>query len=262
MKTGILGSSTFFQKVGKGVATTKSRHGVVTPMNQVHTAVECTLSDFYAPDYADKLDEAKTNIDERMAIARGGAWALGRKVDDQIITALGTTTQTAVSWTVSSQNAIRNSLIAMSEAMDVLDVPNDGRRCALISPRQWSFAMTVKEFASSDWVGANGQPYNEGAPLGRWKSFMNMNWMAHTGVSGSATASSVPLAWHPDAIGYATGAFAGNSADNDMVSAEINYVPERVAHLINHMMSGGAVLIDDTGVIKGACDDTQAVPTS
>ena len=81
-KPGVKGSSTTFQRIGTGTATTKARHGVITPMNQDHTAIECALSDFYAGDWVDKLDELKTNIDERGAVAKGGAWALGRKVDN------------------------------------------------------------------------------------------------------------------------------------------------------------------------------------
>ncbi len=46
----VKGSSTTFQKVGKGVATTKSTHGMVPVMNLDHTSVECTLSDYYAGD--------------------------------------------------------------------------------------------------------------------------------------------------------------------------------------------------------------------
>src|SRR5258705_12589839 len=127
VKDGIVGSTTTFQKIGKGVATVKARAGVITPMNQDHTAIPCTLADFYAGDWVDKLDEAKTNIDERMAIAQGGAWALGRKTDDQIITALGTTTQAASNWTVTSGATIRNSAINMVQALFANDVPNDGQ---------------------------------------------------------------------------------------------------------------------------------------
>jgi len=47
--------------------------------------------------------------------------------------------------------------------------------------------------------------------------------------------------YHEDVIGYGW---------NQGVTAEINYVPERVAHLINHSMSGNAVLIDDNGVVE------------
>jgi hypothetical protein len=53
-------------------------------MNLDHQPVTCTLADYYAGDYVDKLDELKTNIDERGVIAQSGANALGRKSDDLI----------------------------------------------------------------------------------------------------------------------------------------------------------------------------------
>ena len=84
LKTGVVGSSTTFQVVGTGTATTKARHGVITPMNAGHTAVPCTVADFYAGDWVDKLDELKINIDERMVVANAGAYALGRKIDSQV----------------------------------------------------------------------------------------------------------------------------------------------------------------------------------
>ena len=40
---------------------------MVTPMELAHTTVDVTLSDYYAAEYIDKLDELKTNIDERQA---------------------------------------------------------------------------------------------------------------------------------------------------------------------------------------------------
>ena len=58
-KTGVVGSSTTFQKVGRGTASTKSRHGLVPVMNLDHEPVECTLQDYYAGDWVDALDELK-----------------------------------------------------------------------------------------------------------------------------------------------------------------------------------------------------------
>ena len=147
-KSNVVGTSTSFQKIGKGAATTKARHGVIPPMNQDHTAIPCTMEDFYAGDWVDKLDEAKINHDERQAIALGGARALGRKVDDQIIVRLDATGQSVVSWVVTSSAGIRNSLLQMVEALDNNDVPNDGQRYGLLTPRAWSQAMTVEEFQS------------------------------------------------------------------------------------------------------------------
>ena len=87
-KSEVQGASTVFQKVGKGTAATKARHGAVPVMNLDHTPVECTLADYYAGDWVDRLDELKTNIDERSVIANAGAYALGRKTDELIIAQL------------------------------------------------------------------------------------------------------------------------------------------------------------------------------
>ena len=84
----VKGSSAVFQKVGKGTASTKSTHGMVPVMNVSHTSVECVLQDYYAGDWVDKLSELKINHDERAVIANAGAYALGRKTDDLIISAL------------------------------------------------------------------------------------------------------------------------------------------------------------------------------
>jgi hypothetical protein len=47
-----------------------------------------------------------------------------------------------------------------------------------------------------------------------------------------------------------------------MVSAQIDWVPTKAAWLINHWMSGNAVLIDDGGIIQMTSDDTASVATS
>lgn len=265
VKDGVVGSSTTFQKIGKGTASVKARAGVITPMNQDHTALTCTLSDFYAGDWVDKLDEAKTNIDERMAIAQGGAWALGRKTDDQIITELGNTTQSAANWTVTSQAAIRNSAITFITSLLANDVPNDGNIFCLVGAKTWGFLMTVDEFKRSDYVTDMNLPYVAGAPVMTFKRWMNANWCVHTGISGAGTSTATLLAYHKQSIGYATGAVAGNVAATDggtAVGADITWHGDRASYFVNHWMSGGAKLIDDTGVIKGSVDETAALPTS
>lgn len=260
MKTGIVGMSTYFNRVGKGVATTKARHGVITPMNQDHSQVQAMIEDFYAADYVDRLDEAKTNIDERMVIAKGGAWALGRKVDEQIITALDTSANAAHTWVQTSRAALLASLLTYIQRLDDLDVPNDGERYGLLTPRAFASMMAVDQFQSSDWV--NSKPLIDGIPTGgRWKEYMGVKWMMHTGLPGAGTATAKTFLWHKDCVGYATGAHAKNIADNDMVSAIITYVPERDSHFVNHAMSGGGVLIEDA-VIEGTFVDTTAVPST
>lgn len=263
VKDNVVGSTAVFQKIGSGTATTKARHGTITPMNQTHTAPSATLVDFYGGDWVDKLDEAKVSIDERMAIARGGAMALGRKVDSQITTALDATTQSTITYTVTSAAAIQSSLLQLAEALDDNEVPNDGLRYGALTPRAWAQAMVVDAFASADYVGSNGLPYVMGAPVQElWKQYLGINWKVHSGLPGKGTATAKIFVWHRDAVGYAIAKAAGNMAGTNAVSADITWHGDRAAHFVNHMMSGGAVLIDDTGVIEGNLDDTAAIATS
>ena len=256
----IVGSSTTFQKIGTGVATTKARHGTITPMNQTHTAHEATLADFYAGDWVDKLDEAKINIDERDALATSGAFALGRKVDSQIDTLLAAANTDNVSITVTSAGAVRAGLLQMAANLYQLDVPNDGQVYGALSAVMWSRAMAITDFSSSDFIGSTGLPFTEGVPTGgRFKDWMGVKWIMSTGLTGAGTATANSYVWHKMSIGYGAGKFAGNVAGRASVSADITWHGDRAAHWVNHMMSGGGVTIDANGIIEGNSDDTAAI---
>jgi len=265
-KSDVVGSVATFQKIGTGTATTKARHGTITPMNQTHTAISTTLADFYAGDWVDKLDEAKINIDERMAIARGGAKALGRKCDDQILTTLDSTASTTVTIAVGSSAAVRNGLLGMIKALIAADAYDPGNMYGVMSPALWAMASTINEFASSDYVGSDGQVYNVGAPVGSFKRWAQVLWTVHSGNPGVGTSTSKVFLWNKTAVGYASGKAPGNLAGTmsgeTSVGADITWHGDRAAHFVNHAMSGNSVMIDDGGVVEGNVDDTAAIPTS
>ena len=260
----VVGSSTTFQKAGTGTATTKARHGTITPMNQTMTAHEATLSDFYAGDWVDRLDEAKINIDERDVIAKSGAMALGRKVDSQIDTLLAAANTDNVTGVDPTTSALtRTILLSMIMNLFAQDVPNDGNVYGMLSPQMWARALLIKEFSSSDWVGPTGLPFTEGIPTGGlFKSWINVKWIMHSGVTGNNTANESAFGWHKSSIGYATGKHAGNVAGQGSVSADITWHGDRAAHFVNHMMSGGGVTIDGNGIIEAVFDVTGAFPTA
>ncbi len=242
----VVGESTTFQKVGKGVATSKARHGQVTPMNQSHTAITATMEDKYAGDWVDKLDENKLTINERQVIANGGAFALGRAIDAQIIEKFDETTTTTGAGT---QALTRTNLLAGVEALDDNDVPDDGMRWGILSPRSWSSALTIEEFASGDYVGAD-LPFMDRNRVREW---MGVKWMKHTGVTNKGAAQTKNYAYHMSAVGFGMG---------QDVTADITWHGDRAAHFVNHFYSGGAALIDAEGVSQILTDDTQAIPTA
>lgn len=238
VKNGVKGSSTFFQKVGSGTAVQKSRHGNVSPMNIDHSQVECTLGDWYAGDYIDKLDEIKTNIDERMVVAQNAAAALGRKTDEMIATAMDGTTnvQTEGGTARLTTTKINAEFVRFGEN----DVPDDGGRFWAVSHDQWVDLLGITAFSSADYVGPDQLPYKAGMAAKVWMTFM---WFQFTGLS-EASSIRKTFAWHRNAVGHAIGAD---------VSSEINYIPEKVAHFANSMMSMGSVLIDAKGVGEIQC---------
>lgn len=238
-KTGVTGTSTFFPKVGKGVAAAKTRHGAVPVMNLEHAQIECVLQDYYAGDWIDRLDELKTNIDERSVVANAGAYALGRKTDELIIAALDTGTQEAVgtaAGTTDTSGLTREKVLLAFEMLGAADVPDDGGRFAVVGWKQWSQLLEIEEFASAEYVGDDALPW-KGSQAKRWLGAL---WLPHSGLTKSG-ALRYCYFYHRTAVGHAAAA---------EVSTDITWHGDRAAHFVANMMSQGAVLVDDTGVVR------------
>tara|TARA_R100000329_G_scaffold67466_2_gene59203 strand:- start:1282 stop:2106 length:825 start_codon:yes stop_codon:yes gene_type:complete len=232
----VKGNQARFQKAGTGSAVTKSRHADVPTMDIAHTTVDVTLSDFYASDYVDRLDELKTNIDERQVLSQSAAAALGRKTDQLIIDVLDAGSN--------SNNVVHGSAgLTLAKALTVYeafgegDVPDDGQRYFVVSPAGWADLLQLDQFSRAEYVGEGDLPYSGGLTAKRWLGFM---WFTHSGLSLSGTTRDCH-AFHKSAVGLATGSD---------VRTEINYVPEKVSSLITSYMSMGAVMIDNNGAIE------------
>jgi len=235
-KNEVKGSSTTFQKVGKGTAMTKARHGSVPVMNIDHASVECTLADYYAGEWLDALDEIKVGHNEREVIVNAGAYALGRKTDELIITALNGSTNYAGG---TSDGLTKAKVLTAFELLGNKDVPDDGQRYAVVGWRQWSDLLGIPEFADADYVGDEDLPW-KGAQAKQWLGTL---WMAHSGLTLSGNLRLCHW-FHKTAIGHASGFD---------VKSDITWHGDRASHFINNMMSQGAVLIDAEGVATLRC---------
>lgn len=263
-KNNVVGSSTKFNKAGKGSASTKSRHGQVTPMNADRSLVTCTLEDWYAGDWNDDLDNAKQDTNEKETIARQGAMALGRKCDELIINALnGVGSGQEGTFTVSSKQTVENSLLTMIEDLVSNDVPMDGQIYCILTPRAWMQAMKVESFSSADYVGSDGQTFKSGVSIGgKFKDWMNAKWQVHTGCPGVGTATAENYAYHKTSVGFAMAKHFKNVASNPAVMADITWHGDHASWFINHMFSAGACRIEDEGIVEYTIDDTAAIVTS
>ncbi|MEO1926827.1 MAG: phage capsid protein, partial [Gammaproteobacteria bacterium] len=230
------------------------------PTASIHTGFENILRSIRPESGKNLLDLTDSST------GRGGAKALGRKCDDQILTTLDSTSSSTVTIAVGSSAAVRNGLLGMLEAMISADAYEPGNMYGVMSPKLWAMASTINEFASSDYVGADGQVYNTGAPVGSFKRWAQVLWTVHSGNPGVGTATSKVFLWNKSAVGYASGKAPGNLAGTmsgeTSVGADITWHGDRAAHFVNHAMSGNSVMIDDGGVIEGNVDDTAVIPTS
>ncbi|MBV6633315.1 MAG: hypothetical protein KI792_09850 [Alphaproteobacteria bacterium] len=239
-KNEVKGASTVFQKVGKGVASTKARNGQVPVMDLVHDNETAYLEDYYAGDWIDKLDELKTNIDERQVIANAGAYALGRKTDELIIQELDKSTNFAGDDTT---GLTLEKVLTAFEMLGEKDVPDDGQRYAVIGWKQWTELLAIKEFASADYVGAEELPFQ----VTQAKNWLGTMWIPHSGLTIGTDDVRLCHWYHKTAIGHASGAD---------VETDITWHGDRAAHFVNNMMSQGAVIIDGDGVVTLRCDET------
>ncbi|MGB1361436.1 MAG: phage capsid protein [Alphaproteobacteria bacterium] len=243
-RNNVKGSTTTFQVVGKGSAGTKARNGQVPVMNINHTPVEIALSDYYAGDWLDKLDELKLNHDEKTVVANAGAYALGRKTDELIINALdanasiATTTKSATDLR-KTDGLTKAKVLSAFEKLGEADVPDDGDRIAVVGWKQWSDLMALPEFASSDYIGKDELPW-KGTQAKRWLGTL---WIPHSGLTIKSGARQCYW-YHKNAIAHASGS---------NVKTDVSWHGDRAAFFINNMMSQGAGVVDASGIVKFEC---------
>jgi len=238
---GVNGNTVKFQKVAKGSANTKARHAEVVAMDLAHSNVTATLTDYYAADYVDKLDELKVNIDERQVVANSAAYALGRKTDSVITSVMENATALANNSAGTSTGMNLEKAQAMMELFNTNDVPDDQQRYWVVGPKQWSDLINLDQFSRVEYVGEGELPYAGGMTAKRWLGFL---WFVHSGLETSGSTDRHTVAFHKSSIGMGIGSD---------VKTEVNYIPEKVSHLITSMLSLGGTLIDSDGIRIQKC---------
>jgi len=231
----VRGESTTFQKAGVGAAATKSRNGDIPIINRDHTPVEVTLTDYYAGEYIDRLDELKINHDERMVAVQSIAAAMGRKSDELLINEMDANASNA---TATSGALTLAKVEEIYESFGNNDVPDDGQRFLVVSPQGWTDLLGIDQFANADYV----SPENVAWPgsqntIKYWLSFYVMQ---HSGLN-KVGAVRTSLAYHKSAVAFASGS---------EIQMSVDFIPTKHATLVSAAMSQAAKIIDDNGVYQ------------
>jgi hypothetical protein len=242
VKTGVVGSTHRFPKLGAGMASRRVKQTDVVPMNLVHTNETATLEDWNAAEYTDVFDEGKTNISERAELAGSIAKAIGRREDQLIIDALeATSTTLTIAASVGGAGTDLNieKLRRIGRLLGENGVDEDEEVTFAGSHFGKEALLGETEITSAD--------YNSVRALtnGEVNTFLNMTfkWIASRAEGGLDKTGDdrTSFAWAKSAIGHAIG------MDQRM---EVNYIPTKTSWLANMLFSAGSTEIDAGGVVE------------
>jgi hypothetical protein len=242
IKTGVVGSTHRFPKLGAGIATKRVKQTDVVPMNLQHSNATATLEDWNAAEYTDVFDESKTNISERQELAASIAKAIGRREDQLIIDALeatATTLTVAASVGGAATDLNVDKLRRIGRLLGENGVDEDEEVTFVGSHFGKEALLGQTEITSAD--------YNSVRALtnGEVNTFLNMmfKWIASRAEGGLDKTGNdrTNFAYAKSAVGHAIG------MDQRM---EVNYIPTKTSWLANMLFSAGSTEIDAGGVVE------------
>ncbi len=161
----IVGKHAFFEQVGSAVAQKRvSRHSDTPQIDTPHQRRRVSMVDYEYADLIDKQDQVRTLIDPTSSYAQAAAFALGRAMDDEIISAVsgnafsGETGSTTVA--LPSAQKITESgtdgltiakLRSAKEKFDSASVDPSIPRYIVVGPKQISDLLGTTQVTSSDF---------------------------------------------------------------------------------------------------------------
>ena len=240
-KTGVVGSTHRFPKLGKGLAQPRIPQTDVVPMNVQHSNATATLEDWSAPEYSDIYDLQKINFDERKELKMAIASAMGRRMDQLNLDAMDAgANSTQVSDNVGGTDTGLNTakLRRAKRLMDAAGVPATDRYFVhgAIGLEQ---LLGETSATSSDFNSVKALVNGE---IDTWLGFkFIMIEDRDEGGLDLTTNIRKNFAYHKQAMGLAVGI--------DM-RTEINYISEKTSWLVNGIFSAGSIGIDDNGIYE------------
>lgn len=243
MRRDVIGSTVSFRKVNQIQAVATGYLQTVTIQDPGYAPFSAILQKYTAPTAVDSVQELTVNFDAKMENAMLVANALGRRSDQIVIDALtGAAGSTIVN---GGTNMTYTKYRQVIQFFDNNAVP--------LPERYW--AMSASNFAAllaDDHFVSTFYTQNRALDKGFVRDFLGINIivipaMLEGGLPFLSGVIRRTFAWHKQSTGMGIG--------HDF-RTEINYLPRETSWLINGIFSGGAVVIDNLGVIEVDCDET------
>ena len=208
----VVGKNAFFEQVGVATAVKRvSRHGDTPQIDTPHSRRRVSMVDYEYADLIDKQDQVRTLIDPTSSYAQAAAFALGRAMDDEIISAIsgnafsgetGSTTVALPSAQKITESGTDGLTIAKlrqaKEKFDSASVDPSIPRYIVVGPKQISDLLGTTQVTSSDFNTVNA------LANGEITSFLGFNFITSNRLS-IASNKRLCLAYAADGIKLALG---------------------------------------------------------
>ena len=247
------GEKAFFDQVGQAAAVLRTSRHADTPLVETpHTRRMVTMSDYEYADLIDDSDKVRLLVDPTSTYSRAAAAAMGRAMDDVIITAALGTSQTgkdgSTSTTLPAGQKIAHGsagltiakLVSAKELLDAASVDPSIPRHIVVSPKQISDLLNNTTVTSADFntVKALAQ--------GEINSFVGFNFIVSNRLTDDGTSRQV-IAFAQDGLKLAVGKEPAARIDE---RADKSYSTQ-----VYYCQTIGATRMEEEKVVEIACNE-------
>ena len=258
--TDVVGKYDHFDRLGSTSAQRiTSRHSDTPLISTPHSRRRVSMEDYNWADLIDKADKVRMLADPTSEYMKAGVWAMGRTMDDVIISAMLGNSVTVDENDSSSNVALpaaqkvavgSGALVDMNigklrsakQILDAADVDPDLPRCIVMKSNQFYDLLGDTAIQSSD--------YNTVKALvaGEIDTFMGFKFIRSERLTLDSNNDTQCVAWIHDGIGLSVGMDVKTEITE---RSDKNYSTQVYAQ-----MCLGAVRIEDEKVVEIACTDS------
>ena len=251
----VTGKSHFFERIGDTAALKRtSRHSDTPRVDTPHSRRKVTMDDYDWADLIDQEDKVRMLISPQSEYAMSGAWAMGRAMDEAIISAAsgnafggvsgGTTVALPSGQKIvhASTGLTLTKLISAKEVLDAADTDPDEPRYMVVSAKQLSDLLGSTTITSADFNSVKA------LVQGELDTFLGFNFIRSERLETDSNSDRLVLGFCQSAIGLALG--------RDIETRISERADKNYATQVFLSMTIGATRVEDEKVVQIACQES------
>ena len=249
-----VGKNAFYDQVGSATAQKRlSRHADTPQLDTPHARRRVSLVDYEYADLIDDQDKVRTLIDPTSPYSQATAFAMGRAIDDEIISAAfgtaytGETGSTSTTFPSGQVVAVGSpaegltiaKLVSAKQLLDEANVDTTLPRYVAVAPEQLSDLLNITTVTSSD--------YNTVKALvqGEIDTFLGFKFIVSTRLSSESGVNRRVIAWAEDGLLLSIG--------KDITAKIDERADKGYATQVYYAMSIGATRMEEEKVVEIKC---------